>query len=218
MQRRAVKMPAPALEQIVHTVSRSCLGKDRLPDTERDVVGAGQGTRVAHRTGDDATKLLEQRVRILQPASSLVTLEPRIEILVARFPTGRHLDTLDEFTERIEVECLVVVSVAVGEIQCPGILHEIGRQADVEHIADGLLHLLECQRRLAAAGRADEHQGWRQVEDGSLIVIERQHLVEHMESIVGRIEIDQWFRLYLGHSLHIRYPGFVNTDSLCEEA
>jgi len=115
--------------------------------------------------------------------------EPAGEVAPGRFPTRRHADRLDELAVREENRFLRGVLEAVGVIQIAGALRQIARVRDVEHLALGVLELLEGQRRLAAAGTADDDQGRRLAIDGVLRVVEGDRLVEQMNRRPFRMQV-----------------------------
>ena len=66
---------------------------------------------------------------------------------------------------------------------------------DVEHLALGVLQLLQGQRGLAAAGAADDDQRHRRTVDRLLRVVERDRLVEQMHVRAFGMQVAQGLRL-----------------------
>ena len=110
----------------------------------------------------------------------LLAGKPVGEIAPPRLAPGRHAQALNELPVGEEIRFLPAVLEAVAVVQVAGTLGQIGRMGDVEHLALGVLELLQCQRRLATAGAADHDQGRRQTIDRFLGVVEGNHLVEQV--------------------------------------
>jgi hypothetical protein len=99
------------------------------------------------------------------------------------------VDRLDELAVGEEYRLLPAVLEAVGVIEVAGALREVARMRDVEHLAFGVLEFFEGQRRLAAAGAADDDQRWRLAIDGVLRVVEGDRLVEQMNRRSLRVQV-----------------------------
>lgn len=133
--------------------------------------------------------------------------EPAGEITPQRLATRGHMNRFDELPVGEEHRFLPHVLEAVGVIQVACVRRQIGRMRDVEHLALGMLELLQRQRRLAAAGATNHHERRRQPVDGFLGIVEGDRLVEHMHLAVLGVQVAQ--RLGFAPGLHGITVGYL---------
>ena len=170
---------------------------DRPAWPEGLVFFQGQVRLVGRGARDDAAELLERPVRVLQAGSLFVAREPAGELREGNLPGQRNADALQELRIGQEPRLLVVVAVVQAVVGLPGPVGQMGGPGHVQHVADGLLELLQHQHRLAAAGGADDDERRRQREGPVLRVVEEDHLVQHVERAPPRIQVGQLFGFLL---------------------
>ncbi len=76
-------------------------------------------------------------------------------------------------------------------------MHQVGGAGDIEDIPLTLFHLLQGERRLAAARRANNNQRGLEGIDSVLSLVEGDDLIQHVECRMIRIDIDQRLRRHL---------------------
>ncbi len=96
-------------------------------------------------------------------------------------------------------------------VEVAGILGEVGRVSDVQHLAFRMLHFLQCQRGLAAAGAADHDQRRRLAIDRFLCIVERNRFVQQMDGATFGMQIAHRLRIAHGFGhIAIGNPGLVD--------
>jgi len=111
-----------------------------------------------------------------------VPREPAGEGAKVQLALGRHVPGFDEGAQGKERRLLVVALVAEGKVHLACPLRQVLGAGDVGDVAAGLLELLQRQRRLAAAGAADQHQRRGLLEHRLLHIVEGQRLVEQVDA------------------------------------
>jgi len=128
------------------------------------------------------------------------------------------MDALQILLEGEKVDLLVFVSIAGSIVEFTGVVHQVGRAGDIEDIPLRRLHLFESQGRFATAGGADDDQRWLKGVDIALFFIERDDLVQQIESGVVGIDIDQRLRLRLFQGVHRWDLGLIDHHTTIEKA
>ncbi len=129
---------------------------------------------------DHSPDLFESLMRI----DTLVVLtdprEPAGEVAPVGFATRGNLPGLQIFPIRQKGGFLIVPDEAVGVIEFPRMLGQIGGVGDVQHLARNGLELFQQEGGLAASGAAHQDQRRQGHIQGVLGIIEGQRLVQHV--------------------------------------
>ena len=89
-----------------------------------------------------------------------VATVPLGELAIGKLPPRGDLHALQILLERQKVDVLILVLVALGEVEIARVVHEIGGTGDIQDVARPLFDLLEGKGGLAAARRADDDERW----------------------------------------------------------
>ena len=188
---------APALE---NPVDRAPLlaQEDRLPDAQGQILLFVHPGGTFRRAADDPLDLLEDAMRLAQLEDGADPAIPRSEVGEGRLAARRHLDGLNQFNQRQEVDLLRVIGVPVGEVERSGIFDQIGRAGEIKAAAVQGLQLLQGQRGFAASRGADDDQRKRRLEDRGLGIVERERLVEHVNRSGAGVHVAKFLPVNFG--------------------
>ena len=99
------------------------------------------------------------------------------------------MDQFDELPKRHKARLLSRSLEPIGIIEVPRVLGEKGEMGDIKRSPSTSFNFSEHQRRLAAAGAADDDQGRRSAKNRVLHVVEGDRLVERWKIVALSIQI-----------------------------